>query len=501
MPEDDFPETGIARVAGANDGTPSPIAILPVELLVSIFRYLQPAPFPLLHVCGLWRQIACNDKVLWSEIPLGHHGQAQFALRQSQPNPISVRWDHPSSHPESPDSGALHLALEELPRVRHIKLCLRSRPTVGVLSQLWMDRATWLMTLQPAPFLKTLHLETRDFRHETFDRAIFLDETPSELRAVYLKRFMLSPASILFTPSLTSLSLLSCYVWETFDEMLDALVGMPQLRHLHLRDALPRDLTFPASAEPLTLPHLQTLLLGGWAPKVESSLRAISAPNATLLDIELDRTGSDSQMSPKTFYQALSQWIKTSSAPCTYQTLSFRKGETPLQTDIVVDTSATHEDGIKPRKLTVRVLLPVYMPSTFFWEFLTKSDISNQDFEAFTNGLQELTVYGISTCNELLGSFESCASSPNSVLLFPNLTHLRLQNFPFPAAPKQGTASEKFRSLVLNMQRRQSRGSRCHLSISDCILTAKQIKELRNTIGADYFHWDNKRSLAAYVPF
>ncbi|KAI0056295.1 hypothetical protein BV25DRAFT_1832407, partial [Artomyces pyxidatus] len=60
-------ETGTTMTspAGTNNATSlSPIATLPIELLLAIFRYLPPPPFSLIHVCSLWRQIAWNDKVL-----------------------------------------------------------------------------------------------------------------------------------------------------------------------------------------------------------------------------------------------------------------------------------------------------------------------------------------------------------------------------------------------------------------------------------------------------
>ncbi|KAI0056294.1 hypothetical protein BV25DRAFT_1832406, partial [Artomyces pyxidatus] len=369
--------------------------------------------------------------------------------------------------------------------------------------------------IAPAPFLETLHLETRIYDDESLnsDSVIFRDEPPSSLHTLYLKNFSLPPTSILFTPSLTSMSLVDCSeVWETFAEMRQTLARMPLLQNVCLRDSLP-DISTTPSPTLLSLPHLHTLLLGGRAPQVAESLRFISTSTVTSLDLELDSIGSDAMSRSDTLHNVLSQWIKTS--PSTYHSLSFLRGTLPLQTEIIFDPSTSHSDGSAGRKLTVRVVLPAAVASTFFWDLLPpKLGIFSQlrvlvvsalrfnslwlwqELSAVANEIQEITVFGFNACHGLLNAFQSGASSPNPLTLFPKLAHLRLQNFPFKHTRSRDSPSQ-FRSLVLDLQRRRGRGSTCQLSISNCVLTAKEIKELRNTVGADRFHWDGKVSLVA----
>ncbi|KAI0056296.1 hypothetical protein BV25DRAFT_1832408 [Artomyces pyxidatus] len=202
--------------------------------------------------------------------------------------------------------------------------------------------------------------------------------------------------------------------------MLQALARMPQLRHLCLCDTLPNIFTASASPKYLLLPHLQTLLIGGWVSKVAGGLRFLSTPTITSLNLELDRTGFDLRSSPHTFTTAVSKWLKAAPAHCTYHSLSFLQDAHSLETDIVLGPSASHLDGNATRKLTMRVVLPPSEPSPFFWNLLPKkleifgqllelvvsdgrftSQRLWQKLEAVTEGIREITVFGFHAGNGL----------------------------------------------------------------------------------------------------
>ncbi|KAI0320219.1 hypothetical protein OF83DRAFT_1045377, partial [Amylostereum chailletii] len=71
----------------------APVSRLPVELLAMIFesitdRFWEIHPIPLTHVCHHWRQVAINQKTLWTTIPTFSPSWAKTFIERSSPRPI-----------------------------------------------------------------------------------------------------------------------------------------------------------------------------------------------------------------------------------------------------------------------------------------------------------------------------------------------------------------------------------------------------------------------------
>lgn len=269
------------------------ISALPPELLARIFHFhafAEPAWstdlrrlgwIAVTHVCQRWRQVALDDSSLWARIS-GYSASAEWiaeTLVRARNAPL-----------------AIDLAGTPLPEIlavfpRHIsqtrELRLRS------LSQLHSQSIREICALE-APELEDfeLGLSVASPFHfgEIVGKTLFKGRTP-KLRTLSLAQLYI-PWSLIPRGQLTQLKVV-IYRGESvadlspgdLGQLFDLLINSPQLEILAMEFCLPKMLSQVSHGEPIHLPHLSRLSLGGPTSRVTNLLKRLTIPPSATLHL------------------------------------------------------------------------------------------------------------------------------------------------------------------------------------------------------------------------
>jgi len=272
----------------------APISQLPVEVLLHIFALCASTsqkPFRLsttsvgyhstesidwihvTHVSHKWREVAISAPSLWAHITPSPPPWAIEMLSRSNPVPLSVKADFLDLSIKGVKTTPI--VLRHLSRIRELTLVI---PELGFLQE---------VLSQPAPILDSLTLRFYH-RHRVFalPDSLFAKTAPL-LRQMSLDNCHLPWDSSLFR-GLTHLRLVNLEMKISLPQFLDTLSGMPFLRELSLRRAvpsLPRDnINAETSPAPLTLSHLSMLYLNGYSSNCANLLNHLKLPTRPFLE-------------------------------------------------------------------------------------------------------------------------------------------------------------------------------------------------------------------------
>src|SRR5216683_3326806 len=269
-----------------------PISALPPELLSRIFHFhafLEP-PQPKLgwivvtHVCQRWRQVALNDPSLWAEI-------TGFSPRARWTSEILVRARNAPLVIDLFDAPSLEVLSKFPPHISHTReLRLRN------LSKYHSQGMQEICALE-APVLENFELKTSIAATSTVTFRQFAGTTLFNGQAPKLRMFSLYqisiPWSLIPHGQLTHLKIiLSRRMFEPdnsspndLNQFIDLLVNSPDLEVLAINFCLPTMLSEVSNGQPIHLPRLSRLCLGGSTTSVATLLKMLQLPSSATLHL------------------------------------------------------------------------------------------------------------------------------------------------------------------------------------------------------------------------
>nr|GAT52396.1 predicted protein [Mycena chlorophos] len=275
-----------------------PVLTLPPEIVSEIFVHFVPpypdrppllgdfSPFALTQICAKWRAIALSTTALWSVISVTLHRNdllpaklehTKLCLERSKSHPLSIYLWSERDIPILDDFVSLFAAHSG--RWEHVAFCMPFK---------YLDRVR-----NPLPLLKSVTILSMAFIHNHFDfgptlidinippvsNLHFRDDAP-KLREMHL-RFFAAGFVELFSFSQLTILTLTCVDLDQFAVVLRQSTSLvhcsAKLRLVDGQDARPD----PNSLPPITLPHLETLMLRnyiGKVPAIQSSLGVLTLP-------------------------------------------------------------------------------------------------------------------------------------------------------------------------------------------------------------------------------
>jgi hypothetical protein len=267
-----------------------PISVLPPELLARIFRYYahgEPVGFhglgwiAVTHVCQQWRQVALDDSSLWARVSsfaLGTKWIAETLVRaRNAPLVIDLLG--------TPSPEILAMFPKHISHIRELRL-----PGLS----LFHSPGVREICGSEAPELEEFELGLSNASPVTFDqiagKTLFQGRTP-KLRTLRLAQICI-PWSLIPRGQLTRLEIILYRSIPNVDvsrgdlnQLVDLLMNSPQLEVLAIDYCLPTVHSLVPFGEPIRLPRLSRLCLGGPTPRVTDLLRRLTIPSSATLHL------------------------------------------------------------------------------------------------------------------------------------------------------------------------------------------------------------------------
>ena len=272
----------------------APISSLPPELLARVFDFYALVEPPwsgvqklgwigVTHVCQRWRQVALNDASLWARVVgiLPSPAWMSEALVRARDTPLVF------DIVGTPSPGVLSkipLHMSHTSKLRLHRLAIHDSQAVREICAL------------EAPVLEHFELGTSDATPVTFNQlaagsTLFKGHSPK------LRRFITSqiaiPWSLIPRGQLTQLRIIFSRGTSTpgisslndSNRLFDLLINSPELENLSLEFCLPSVLSQVSHGEPIHLPHLSRLSLGGSTCRVANLLKRLKLPPSATLHL------------------------------------------------------------------------------------------------------------------------------------------------------------------------------------------------------------------------
>jgi len=276
----------------------APISTLPPELLARIFRLLILGDldlarfgvpmefwFKATHVCRHWRQVALDDSSLWARVTVTEYSSSDWVsemLVRSRNAPLDINLMC------EPNPRLLSKFPPHISRTRQLKLCeLRMHPSHS-------QRVKDICALE-APALEHFELGILARSPVAFRQlagpTLFKGQTP-RLRRLILSQISI-PWSLIPRGQLTELKINLSRRTSTpnnsgpddSNQLIDLLINSPELKVLVLEFCLPPVLSQVSRGQPIHLPRLSHLRLGGSTPHVTSLLSKLKLPSSAVLHL------------------------------------------------------------------------------------------------------------------------------------------------------------------------------------------------------------------------
>jgi hypothetical protein len=269
------------------------ISVLPPELLARIFHFhafVEPAWstdvrrlgwIAVTHVCQRWRQVALDDSSLWTRIS-GYSASAEWiaeTLVRARNAPLVV------DLVGTPIPEILAMFPGHISHTRELRL--------RNLSQLHSQTIREICELE-APELEDFELGLSIASPFHFDeivgKTLFKGRTP-KLRTLSLAQLYI-PWSLIPRGQLTQLKVviyrgdpIADLSPADLDQLFDLLINSPQLEILALEFCLPKMLSQVSHGQPIHLPHLSRLSVGGPTSRVANLLKRLTIPSSATLHL------------------------------------------------------------------------------------------------------------------------------------------------------------------------------------------------------------------------
>ncbi|VDB87176.1 unnamed protein product [Peniophora sp. CBMAI 1063] len=237
-----------------------PIAVLPDEILHTIFTYFPPIlPLPegyernsfsvtrpptwfaITHTCHRWRTISCSSPLLWSNVTFGNFWFGWMFLQRSYPAPVDIALRPRDLNGHKWNAQA---ALNQFTRARSLKIVDSLSSFTGA------EKIITSMFSCEAPLLENLHVQTKQYTWARGERepdyldlrttAFFRGKHPA-LSSLTLKHVHVDWNTTLLSSRLTYLSIQDVAPDQrpSMNVLLGILAGLPELRQLDLIRCLP----------------------------------------------------------------------------------------------------------------------------------------------------------------------------------------------------------------------------------------------------------------------
>jgi len=272
----------------------APISTLPPELLARIFRFFiledlgrfgvpMEFWFKATHVCRHWRQVALDDSSLWARITVTESSSFHWVLAmlvRSRNAPLDINLMG------EPSPRLLSKVPPHIFHTRQLRLC--------ELRRHHSQRVKDICALE-APALEHFELEFSARSPVPFRQlagpTLFKGRTP-RLRRLILSQISI-PWSFIPRGQLTELKINHSRGTSTpnnsgsdnSNELVDLLTNSPELKVLVLESCLPPMFSQVSHGQPIHLPHLSHLCLGGSTPHVTSLFRKLKLPSSAVLHL------------------------------------------------------------------------------------------------------------------------------------------------------------------------------------------------------------------------
>ncbi|KAI0058210.1 hypothetical protein BV25DRAFT_1308286 [Artomyces pyxidatus] len=150
------------------------------------------------------------------------------------------------------------------------------------------SRILHVLSSGPAPaYLESLALGPFPPDHDPRPSILFDNFVPPSLKHVALRYMIVTPYLCIFRARLTSLDLRYSQVWETMEDLLEALCRLPSLQSLILEESGPKDRFTepPQPSNSVVLPHLRNLEFISGAEPTMALLDRLSIPDDVWLTV------------------------------------------------------------------------------------------------------------------------------------------------------------------------------------------------------------------------
>ncbi|PSR74796.1 hypothetical protein PHLCEN_2v9510 [Hermanssonia centrifuga] len=264
-----------------NSSVPSPIMLIPPELLIRIIQlyisrykeleedylptpgtpthcFITPGPYAWIrvtHVCQSWRDILLSCPMLWNDVVVTRHSECiQAMVSRSQQVPLNIRLS-PSSGcfvPRPVPLKSLRFLLSEISRIQSLELYINW----------WIFDDISEKLREPAPLLRSLTLSTPNgvfddgFSVNQPVLSLCSDDAPVQLEDLSLSCYdfpWLKPSPF---RSLKALRINNCGLYKpAVEDVAYGLQFMPHLATLALHDIF-----LPSSRDVTTLPHISVVI-------------------------------------------------------------------------------------------------------------------------------------------------------------------------------------------------------------------------------------------------
>jgi len=282
---------GLTRSLFSSRNALAPISSLPPELLARIFRFCALVESPwsgvqklgwigVTHVCKRWRQVALDDSSLWARIA-GVSPSAEWifeALVRARDAPLLF------DIAGRPSPGVLSKFTPHISHTRKLRL-----PRLSVHDSRFVRE----ICASEAPVLEYFELGVSDASPITFPAGmtLFKGHTP-KLRS-FITSHVIIPWSLIPRGQLTQLKIIfsrgiftpSISSRNDSNQLLGLLINSPELEVLSLEFCLPSVLSRISHGEPIHLPRLSRLSLGGTTSRVTNLLKKLKLPSSATLHL------------------------------------------------------------------------------------------------------------------------------------------------------------------------------------------------------------------------
>jgi len=289
-------ERQLIRSLLSRRNTLAPISALPPELLSRIFHFhaqderLYGKPLGWIwvtHVCQHWRQVALNDSSLWATITgsLPRVRWISEMLVRARKVPLVIDLVSPESQE------VLSKLPPHIPRTRELRL--------RNLSMLHSQGVREICALE-APTLEHFELEISELvgpvpYREFVGTTLFKGQAP-KLRTFSLAQISI-PWSLIPCGQLTQLEITDYgglfrifnadgSLLDDFNQFIDLLIDSPDLEVLVLKHCLPTMLSEVSHGQPIHLPRLSRLSLGGPTVSITDLLKMLKLPSSATLHLD-----------------------------------------------------------------------------------------------------------------------------------------------------------------------------------------------------------------------
>ena len=272
----------------------APVSSLPSEHLARIFRFCALVEPPwsggqklgwigVTHVCQRWRQVALDDPSLWARI-VGVSPSAEWifeALVRARDAPLLF------DIVGTPSPEVLSKIPPHISHTRKLRL-----PCLSIQDSQFVQEICAL----EAPVLEYFELGVSDtspiaFHQLAAGMTLFKGHTP-KLRSFttshitipwsLIPRGQLTQLRIIFSRGISTPSIPSL---DDSNELFDLLINSPNLEILSLEFCFPSMLSQVSHGEPVHLPRLSRLSLGGTTSRVTNLLKRMKLPSSATLHL------------------------------------------------------------------------------------------------------------------------------------------------------------------------------------------------------------------------